>query len=87
MALHGVRWLGRFEQDFRRVEPRQPARQFVAAALRERGDTVRHSLQDPDIDIILIDSPSGIGRNAISMVQAADQNIFPTQKTLLRFVR
>ena len=33
---------------------------FVAAliaALRERGDTVRHSLQDPDIDMILIMDP------------------------------
>lgn len=31
-----------------------------------------------DVDIILIDSPSGIGRNAISMVQAADQILVVT---------
>ncbi|HEY6572948.1 MAG TPA: MinD/ParA family protein [Candidatus Eisenbacteria bacterium] len=31
-----------------------------------------------DIDIILIDSPSGIGRNAISMVSAADQILVVT---------
>lgn len=33
---------------------------------------------DNDVDIILIDSPSGIGRNAISMVQAADQILVVT---------
>ena len=33
---------------------------------------------ESEVDIILIDSPSGIGRNAISMVQAADQIIVVT---------
>ena len=33
---------------------------------------------EADIDIILIDSPSGIGRNAIAMVQAADQILVVT---------
>jgi len=33
---------------------------------------------EDEIDIILIDSPSGIGKNAISMVQAADQILVVT---------
>jgi flagellar biosynthesis protein FlhG len=33
---------------------------------------------EEDVDLILIDSPSGIGKNAISMVQAADQILVVT---------